>query len=84
MLLPGGPGQFRTPSAVAVDGQGNLYVNELAGDGASTPLVRLAQLVADGRLRPLIAVEAPWTQAGNVAQRFLDRGFPGKAMLLVS
>lgn len=58
--------------------------NELPGDGASSALARLARLVADGKLRPLIAVEAPWSEAGTVAQRLLDRSYPGKAVLLVS
>ena len=56
-------------------------VEAAAADGSGP---RLAQLVADGRLRPLIAVEAPWTEAGTGARRFLDRSFPGKAVLLVS
>ena len=58
--------------------------NELPGDGASSALARLARLVADGRLRPFIAVEAPWTEAGNVARQLLDRSYPGKGVLLVS
>ncbi|MBI2911555.1 MAG: zinc-binding dehydrogenase [Chloroflexi bacterium] len=58
--------------------------NELPGDDAARALGRLARLVADGRLRPLIAVEAPWSEVGTVAQRLLDRSYPGKGVLLVS
>lgn len=58
--------------------------SELPGDGASSALARLARLVADGKLRPLIAVEAPWSEAGSIARQLLDRSYPGKAVLLVS
>jgi len=48
---------------------------------ASEGLARLAHLVAAGTLRPHIAVEASWTDIGDVAQQLLDRRFPGKAVL---
>jgi hypothetical protein len=32
-------------------------------------------------LRPQVAVEAPWSEIGAVAQRLIDRGFTGKAVL---
>jgi hypothetical protein len=38
-------------------------------------------MVADGRLRPQISVEAPWTELAGVAQRLLDRDLTGKAVL---
>ncbi|MDP9375560.1 MAG: alcohol dehydrogenase, partial [Chloroflexota bacterium] len=42
------------------------------------------RLVAAGRLRPHIEVEAPWTAIADVAQRLLDRRFAGKAVLHVT
>ena len=50
---------------------------------ASDGLSRLATLVADGRLRPHIDIEAPWTDIASVAANYLDRRFPGKAVLQV-
>jgi NADPH:quinone reductase-like Zn-dependent oxidoreductase len=38
-------------------------------------------LVAEGALRPHIAVEAPWTDIAEVAQELIERRFPGKAVL---
>jgi NADPH:quinone reductase-like Zn-dependent oxidoreductase len=53
--------------------------NPVAGD-----LSRLAQLVAEGRLRAPIEVEAPWTEVGTIAQQLMDRRFTGKAVLHIS
>lgn len=50
---------------------------------AAVGLGRLAQLVSAGVLKPLIAVQAPWSEIGSVAQQLLDRSYPGKAVLLV-
>ena len=52
---------------------------ETAGVG----LARLVHRVAEGTLKPHIALEAPWTDIGEVAQQLLDRSYPGKAVLLV-
>jgi len=61
-----------------------LYLfSELAVEPASVGLATLAGLVANGRLRPFIEVEAPWTQVGEVAQQLMDRGYAGKAVLRV-
>ena len=54
---------------------------ELGVEPASVGLAILANLVAEGHLRPLISVEAPWTQVGEVAQQLLDRRYVGKAVL---
>jgi NADPH:quinone reductase len=43
--------------------------------------VRLFRLLADGQLHTPIAVEAPWSEIGRVAQQLLDRQFAGKAVL---
>jgi len=41
----------------------------------------LAELIAAGKLRPQIAVEASWTEIGTIARRLIDREFTGKAVL---
>ena len=60
---------------------GFIIFHELKRRSVSEGLDRLGRLVVDGRLRPQIDVEAPWTQIGDVAQRLLDRSFTGKAVL---
>lgn len=56
---------------------------ELGLEPAGQGLARLAGLIADGRLRPHIDVEAPWTEIAAVAQQLIDRRYPGKAVLHV-
>jgi NADPH:quinone reductase-like Zn-dependent oxidoreductase len=59
-----------------------LYLGpELGVESAGDGLAILANLVAAGHLRPLISVEAPWTQVGEVAQQLLERRYVGKAIL---
>ena len=41
----------------------------------------LAELIAAGKLRPQIALEASWSEVGSVARRLIDREFTGKAVL---
>ena len=48
---------------------------------ASRGLAMLAGLIAERKLSPHIAVEAPWTEIGAVARRLIDRSFAGKAVL---
>jgi NADPH:quinone reductase len=60
---------------------GFIIFHELESRSVAGGLTRLGRLVADGRLRPRIEVEAPWTQIGDVAQRLLNRSFTGKAVL---
>ena len=63
----------------------SLFVfTEAVIEGAGVGLTRLARMVADGRLKPNVAIEAPWSEIGPVAQQLLDRSYPGKAVLLVS
>jgi NADPH2:quinone reductase len=62
---------------------GFILFHELACHPASEGLARLAALVAEGRLRPQIALEAPWTEIGAIAERLANREFPGKAVLHV-
>ena len=54
---------------------------ELQRRAPSEDLARLAQLVAEQRLRTPIEVEASWRDIGEVAQRLLQRQFTGKAVL---
>src|SRR5579883_3371674 len=63
---------------------GFYLFDELARRPAGAELARLAALVADERLRPHIAVEAPWTEIANSAQQLLDRDVPGKIVLHVT
>jgi hypothetical protein len=58
--------------------------HELRRQPAVGGLARLVRPVEAGRLRPLIAVKEPWTEAGQVAQQPLERQFAGKAVLLVT
>jgi NADPH2:quinone reductase len=46
-------------------------------------LAQLSHLVAEGRLEHHVSVEGSWDEIGGVAQRLLDRGYTGKAILRV-
>ena len=63
---------------------GFILFTELEAEPAAIGLARLAGLVAAGKLKPTISVEAPWTQIAEVAQQLLNRSFPGKAVLHVA
>lgn len=69
-------------------GGANLYglilFHEIKRHPAFQGLTQLLRLVEDGRLRPAIEVEAPWTQIAEVAGRLYDRQIAGKAVLQVS
>ena len=60
---------------------GFILFHEVLAHPASDGLARLAGLVAEGRLRPHVSVEASWEEVGEVAQRLLERGYTGKAVL---
>ncbi|HEV7128684.1 MAG TPA: zinc-binding dehydrogenase [Ktedonobacterales bacterium] len=60
---------------------GFILFHELERQPGAADLGRLARLVADGRLRPRIDLEAPWTEIASVSQRLLDRQISGKAVL---
>jgi len=62
---------------------GFILFHEVLARPASAGLARLVKLVGDGRLKPSIEVEAPWTDVGEVATRLIDRGYTGKAVLRV-
>ncbi|WP_218574984.1 zinc-binding dehydrogenase [Reyranella sp. CPCC 100927] len=54
---------------------------EFQAEPASIGLARLARLIADGKLQPEIAIEAPWTEIADVAAQLMARRFTGKAVL---
>lgn len=64
---------------------GSLYrmrlPNEFGRLPASVGLETLGRLLGDGLLSPHIAVEARWTEVGEVAERLRDRAYAGKAVL---
>lgn len=63
---------------------GFIVFYEITRKSGAESLGRLARLIAEGRLRPQIDVEAPWTQIGAVAQQLLNRRFTGKAVLHIA
>lgn len=48
---------------------------------AAPGLNRLAGLIAQGRLKPRIAVEESWEKVADVALQLMNRSYPGKAVL---
>jgi NADPH:quinone reductase-like Zn-dependent oxidoreductase len=61
-----------------------LVFTEQHRETAAVGLARLARLISKDILKPLIGVEAPWEEIGNVAQQLLDRAYPGKAVLTIN
>lgn len=60
---------------------GLALFHELRTESASIGLARLAGLVAAGRVKTNIEVEAPIREIGDVARRMYDRQILGKAVL---
>jgi NADPH:quinone reductase len=60
-----------------------LFHELMSVERAGIGLALLADLIAAKKLKPQIAVEAPWTEIGTVARRLIDREFTGKAVLHV-
>jgi NADPH2:quinone reductase len=58
-----------------------LFHELMSVERAGLGLRLLAELIEAKKLRPQIAVEAPWSEIGTVAQRLIDRDFTGKAVL---
>ncbi len=55
---------------------------EFRRESASSGLARLVKMVAEGRLKAPIDLEAPWEQIAQVAQKlYRDRAIVGKAVL---
>ncbi len=64
--------------------RGLQVFTELHRESAAAGLSRLVGMVSAGTLKPHIAIEAPWTEVGNVALQLIERSYPGKAVLTVS
>ncbi|HUO12555.1 MAG TPA: zinc-binding dehydrogenase, partial [Caulobacteraceae bacterium] len=61
-----------------------LYLGyELQFEPPSVGLARLAALVAEGALDPMVEVTAPWEDVARVGQDLLDRRFVGKAVMTI-
>jgi NADPH:quinone reductase-like Zn-dependent oxidoreductase len=58
-----------------------LFHELMSVERGSVGLALLADLIAAGKLRPQIAVEASWREIGGIARRLIDRDFVGKAVL---
>jgi NADPH2:quinone reductase len=58
-----------------------LFHELMSVERAGIGLALLAELIAAGKLRPEIAVEASWSEIGTIARRLIDREFTGKAVL---
>ena len=58
-----------------------LFHELMSVERAGIGLALLAELIAAKKLRPQIAVEAPWSEIGTIARRLIDREFTGKAVL---
>jgi NADPH:quinone reductase len=60
-----------------------IFEEETRTGTCSADLRRLAELVADGRLDPQIALTVSWREAGSAIEALLDRRVDGKAVLTV-
>ena len=60
---------------------GFILFYETRAKPAGGGLARLLAMVADGRLRPPIAVEASWAEIADYARQLTERRFAGKAVL---
>src|SRR6266849_354087 len=58
-----------------------LFHELMSVERAGIGLRLLAELIAAGKLKPQIAVEASWNEIGPIARRLIDREFVGKAVL---
>lgn len=61
-----------------------LFHELMSIERAGVGLALLADLIAVKKLRPQVAVEAPWGDIGTIARRLIDREFTGKAVLHVT
>lgn len=61
-----------------------LFHELMSVERAGIGLGLLAELIAAGKLRPQIAVEASWNEIGTIARRLIDREFTGKAVLHIA
>lgn len=63
---------------------GLILFHELRRESAAVGLQRLLRLVEVGQLRPVIDIQADWTEIADIAQKLLNRSYLGKAVLHVS
>lgn len=63
--------------------QSFFYFTSEAEDRFAPDLALLVSLIADGSLRPVIGVEAPWTDFAAVAEKLRARKVAGKAVFRV-
>lgn len=61
--------------------EGFYLYRESEFESATRGLDRLLALLADGRLKTLIARTGSWEEIGEVAEGLIERSFPGKAVL---
>jgi NADPH:quinone reductase len=80
-------GQAEMPLDLARFRDGSVYRlhpdNEFGRRPARVVLETLGRLLADRRLVPHIAIEASWTEVGDIAQRTRERTYAGKAVLTI-
>jgi NADPH:quinone reductase-like Zn-dependent oxidoreductase len=60
---------------------GLIVFHELKQEPAAIGLRWLLELVESAQLRPHIEIEASWNEIADIAQRLMERSFPGKAVL---
>jgi NADPH:quinone reductase len=74
------PAFMRTGGARLV---GFFLYQTLRREPAGIGLAKLLTLAGDGRVRPVIELEAPWTEIATLAPKVLDRTVAGKVVLRV-
>jgi NADPH:quinone reductase len=75
---------FQAPAFYPIGGAtlyGFILFHELRGAPAGAGLTRLATLIVEGKLRPLIDVVAPLERVSELAKALMDRSFSGKAVV---
>jgi len=63
--------------------EGFYLTRDIQIERASKGLCRLLKLLADGRLRTLVSIDADWSTVGEAATRLMARDFTGKAVLRI-
>lgn len=74
------PASFNRRHGVSIR---SFFIYETGVETFGRDLGYLAGLVAEGRLRPLIGLEASWRETGRALAQLRDRRLTGKAVLLV-
>jgi len=63
--------------------EGFYLTRDIQIERASKGLSRLLKLLADGRLRTLVSIDADWSTVGPTAAKLVARDFVGKAVLRI-